>query len=275
MRFTVRVEQSKAASLSPPAKLPMDHPGEVRLERMRPAQLAAARERFAVAYVPLGATEFHGRHLPVGLDGLKARGLLMRVAQRIGGVLLPTVYHGTGGGHEGFEWTWMVRPQVLIDTLLATLHGLEQSGVRLVVLLSGHTPNQDVYDALAEQFKQQGGNAEVMMLSDADAFAADEPRRIDHAAKWEASYMLALMEDAVDLSLIQSDSPTPGPGGDTPPDRWWFIKDPDHPWYGIAAMGDNRPTDASRELGEACVEQAVDWACQRVKERMAKMNADA
>lgn len=269
------VETRMAFDTLAAGNLPMDHHDEVRLERMRPAQLAAASDRFAAAYVPLGATEFHGRHLPVGLDGLKARGLLMRVARRIGGVVLPTVYHGTGGGHERFDWTWMVAPEVLSDTLLATLHGLDRSGLRLIVLLSGHLPNEDVCGALIERFKQQGGRAEVVMLSDADAFGHDEPRRIDHAGKWEASYMLALLGDTVDMSLIQSDSPIPAPDVDAPPGQWWFIEDADHPWYGIAGMGSSRPTDASRELGEACVAQAVDWVCEQVKERIDKIACGA
>lgn len=200
---------------------------------------------------------------------------MMRIARRIGGVVLPTIYHGTGGGHHEFEWTWMVDQGLLVGTLLATLHGLDRSGIRLVVILSGHLPNQEIYDELIERFREQGGKADVLTLSDADAFGPNPPRRIDHASKWEASYLLAMMAQTVDLESIQSDEPIAAPEEDSGQDQWWFIKDSTHPWYGIAGMGANRPTDASLELGEACVEQVVDWGCEQVSERMAEVNRSA
>jgi hypothetical protein len=47
---------------------------EVRLERLRPAQVDAALARASVAWVPLGALEFHAPHLPIGTDGFTAHG---------------------------------------------------------------------------------------------------------------------------------------------------------------------------------------------------------
>jgi creatinine amidohydrolase/Fe(II)-dependent formamide hydrolase-like protein len=44
-------------------------------------------------YVPFGLIEWHGRHLPLGNDALKAHGILVKAAERAGGV----VYHE---GHE-------------------------------------------------------------------------------------------------------------------------------------------------------------------------------
>ena len=41
---------------------------KVRWEEMRPDELAAAREAAPVVYFPMGSTEYHGFHLPTGLD---------------------------------------------------------------------------------------------------------------------------------------------------------------------------------------------------------------
>ena len=38
-------------------------------------------------------------HLPVGYDGIKAARTCIRVAERAGGVLLPTMWLGGGGVH--------------------------------------------------------------------------------------------------------------------------------------------------------------------------------
>jgi len=60
---------------------PMPAPGKdlrrdlspsVQMQFMRPAQLEKALREFPVAYVPFGLIEWHGRHLPLGNDALKA-----------------------------------------------------------------------------------------------------------------------------------------------------------------------------------------------------------
>ena len=76
-----------------------------RYQEMRPDQLARLVQRSPIAFWPLGLIEHHGWHLPVGLDGLKAEHLCIRVAEVTGGVLFPTMWWGTGGGHGDFMWT--------------------------------------------------------------------------------------------------------------------------------------------------------------------------
>lgn len=65
---------------------------EVRLDRLRPAGIEAALARAPVAWVPLGALEYHAPHLPNGTDGLTGHGLLVAAAERVGGVVLPWSY---------------------------------------------------------------------------------------------------------------------------------------------------------------------------------------
>jgi creatinine amidohydrolase len=62
---------------------------EVRLDRLRPAAIEAALARAPIAWVPLGALEYHAPHLPNGTDGLTGQGLRGGAAQRRGGVGLP------------------------------------------------------------------------------------------------------------------------------------------------------------------------------------------
>jgi len=44
----------------------------VQMQFMRPGQLEAATRTFPVVCVPFGLIEWHGRHLPLGNDAIKA-----------------------------------------------------------------------------------------------------------------------------------------------------------------------------------------------------------
>jgi creatinine amidohydrolase len=54
-------------------------------------QILTARR---LAILPIGALEAHGPHLPVGTDNLLAQAIAERVAEPLGGVLLPLLPYG-------------------------------------------------------------------------------------------------------------------------------------------------------------------------------------
>ena len=93
-----------------------------------------------VAYWPLGLLEHHGWHLPVGLDGLKAESICVRLVKRTGGVLLPTMWWGAGGGHGAFLWTHYQSADAAEEILARTVEQLIAFGFRAIVLLAGHYP---------------------------------------------------------------------------------------------------------------------------------------
>ncbi|MHB0939326.1 MAG: creatininase family protein [Armatimonadota bacterium] len=66
---------------------------EVRFDRMIPAQLVARREACNLAYLPVGALEWHGAHMPFGTDFLIVQRLAEEAARRFGGVVFPPIYY--------------------------------------------------------------------------------------------------------------------------------------------------------------------------------------
>jgi len=66
----------------------------VRYEEMLPHELGAAVAAFPVAYCAFGSLEWHGRHLLLGNDTLKADTLLRMTAEKYGGVVVPPTYWG-------------------------------------------------------------------------------------------------------------------------------------------------------------------------------------
>ena len=121
-------------------------------ERMLPWQLRAELARRPVAYLPLGTYEWHGEHLPVGLDALTSHGICLQAAARDGGLCLAALPYGTGGGHAGYPWSIMMpQPHEIEAQLSLTLARLKTFGLKLAVLFSGHFPSEqlDMIDRLA------------------------------------------------------------------------------------------------------------------------------
>lgn len=66
----------------------------VRYEEMLPHDIVAARQAKPVAYLPMGILEWHGEHMAVGNDALKAQRLCELAAERGGGLCFPPMWYG-------------------------------------------------------------------------------------------------------------------------------------------------------------------------------------
>ncbi len=67
---------------------------KVKYEEMLPHEIVARRKEFPAAFIGLGGLEWHGEHLAVGNDALKAEKLCELAAARSGGFAFPTLWYG-------------------------------------------------------------------------------------------------------------------------------------------------------------------------------------
>ena len=67
---------------------------KVRYEEMLPHEIVARRQKCPAAFIGLGTLEWHGEHLGVGNDALKAHELCELAAKRSGGFAFPTIWYG-------------------------------------------------------------------------------------------------------------------------------------------------------------------------------------
>jgi creatinine amidohydrolase len=178
-----------------------DRPGMTswgRYAELTPAQLAGIRTRTAVAYVPWGALQWHGPHLPLGLDGLVAETIAERVARRTGGVLLPTTWWPTAPiPHVESLGVRVETLQSLWGDVFAGLHAAEW---KIVVTISGHyAPSHELaLIAAAEEAMRQH---QLLVLAVPTLALVDE-EMLDHAGLWETSLLMALRPDLVQLDEL-------------------------------------------------------------------------
>ena len=231
---------------------------EVRLERMRPEQIEAAKARRAAVYVPFGSLEWHGRHNPVGLDAIKAHEQLVGLALRAGGVVYPAVFFGSGGGHLDWPSSFMVSAEPMIQLVSELLRGFERDGYRQVILLSGHYPNRPVYldQALAAY---RAGEGRMRGLAIIENEIPGVPG--DHAALHETSFMLHLHPETVDATAL-SVPPTGLPDGEI--HNWMGPESLEHPCYGL--VGIDPRGRAAAELGRVSTEKLIDFLASWLEE---------
>ena len=178
------------------------NPLKYEFEKMLPHELEEAVARMPVAYVPWGALEWHGPHLPVGLDAIKAHELCLRIASTAGGgVVLPPCHisHDT----MPFPWTFKYPVSIVRRALWATLQQLEASGFRAILVITGHYPATQVllFITLAELFMVSHRAA---VAACPEFFAALEKGYYgDHAALWETSILMYLFPNLVDLEQLR------------------------------------------------------------------------
>lgn len=211
----------------------VEHRG-VQAELLAPEELDAACAQAPVAYLPLGSLEFHSAHLPIGLDALNAHGLCILTAQRIGGIVLPPLYQGTGGGHSDYPWTMMMAsPEGIRLHLEQTLHRLEAFGVQLAVLFTGHFADEQLamIDGIAAEWRSSGGHTMDVMASGVNR-SQSAPVAPDHAGVFETSLLHSLRPDLVHLDRLPSGTEFPSidPDGD---DQGAHRHEPSHPLWGV------------------------------------------
>lgn len=224
------------------AKQPNQLAAEVQMQFMRPGQLDAAGRKFPVVYVPFGLIEWHGRHLPLGNDAIKSHGILVKCAEKFGGVVYPPVYF-----HAGF------RQEHLVPVLTDLFTRLKQTGFRVILGVSGHNVKEQIemIDKALAPVVADGTTAGLGLWE--ITLSQGPESNTDHAAKWETSNMMFLYPELVDLTEL----------GDGPLNL--DMKPPS----GIG--GQDPRKHASARVGERNVELAADALGRKAKELLGSL----
>ncbi|WP_163851852.1 creatininase family protein [Pseudooceanicola aestuarii] len=174
---------------------------------------AARIAKCPVAILPLGATEQHGYHMPLGTDTILAEFFSRRIAEATGATVLPAMPFG-------YSWVWRDAPgtvtldqKVMEDVICNVAESLVPAGVKHLILVNGHEANSatmkyatrrmwdhpdiDVwrlfYPNLAEELKQH----------------CESPtwHGIVHACEFETSLMLAIAPETVEMDKAVAEYP--------------------------------------------------------------------
>jgi creatinine amidohydrolase len=110
------------------------------------------------AILPIGATEFHGNHLPYSTDSIMAEGFALRLAAEIGNaVVLPPITYGMSLHLIAWPWTLSLRPDTLQAVIIDIAESLLNHGITRLLIVSTHDGNPAPAENAARELNDRHG----------------------------------------------------------------------------------------------------------------------
>lgn len=207
------------------------------ISELSSAEFKAKIAAGAPVFLPLGATEQHGPHLPLGVDVVLPTGVCERVAREVGGLVAPTIPYGyksqpRSGGGEAFPGTISLDANTFSLVIRDVIRSLGHHGARRFVLVIGHFentwPSVEGLDLGLRELRRDGITDVTALRLEywdfvdrstldrlfPDGFPGTE---LEHASLLETSLMLLLRPELVDMSKVPSDGPAKFPIYDVTP----------------------------------------------------------
>jgi len=225
-----------------------------------PQEIYSDLEQSPIAWIPLGAMEFHGWHLPITLDALTASGLCKSAKNRMGGIVLPPLHYGAYASIAETPLTILLDQEdedILVRLLMKTLERLEQFGVKKAVVVSGHFAvcQFNALATLKEKWDSQWRAMELHVILPPDCPGLPIPP--DHGGLFETALLHAVSPESVHLDRLSDVSVTEeNPAGAQ-------RRNPAHPLYGIIGAD---PRSMTKEDGVQLLEHLVQWICSKLNE---------
>lgn len=126
-------------------------------------------EGSGIVILPIGSTEAHGPHGPLGTDTFAAAIVAERVADLLEAVVAPALPYGMAADSSRFAGTISLRPTAMTALVRDICVNFTRDGYRLVLALSGHRGNDAaVMAALQEAFIDSNTHGLYMCYQDAN-----------------------------------------------------------------------------------------------------------
>lgn len=155
-----------------------------------------------IALIPVGSTEQHGPHLPLGTDFFTAQALAQSAAKKTGAICTPVVPVGVSAHHRQFWGTLWVSPQAFRQYMYEIAISLEYHGVNRMIFVNGHGGNLAPLQEISRDLRLVGCYSFVYQWWTDPAVVGFQNRLFrskgTHAGAIETAIMLAIRPELVD-----------------------------------------------------------------------------
>ena len=166
-----------------------------------------------IMILPVGSTEQHGFHLPLGTDTILAKALAKIVAPRINSLIIPALYYG-------YSWVWHRIPGTItleqehFKTVLKDIaKSVETYGTKLLIIINGHDANNQSLKYTIREMKYQTDMKILYFFYPNFSkiykkYCESEIQNgLFHAEEFETSLMLAENDRLVDMTKAVKEYP--------------------------------------------------------------------
>lgn len=169
----------------------------------------------AIVIVPVGSTEQHAYHLPLGTDWYQALGKCELIAKEVNGIVAPPLTYGyksllKSGGGQTFPGTTSLSGTTIIALVKDILLELVRHGAKKIVVFDGHYENaMFLHESIDLVIKTVSEDVKIIKTSPGDMSdeVVEELSRygmtsmaLEHAGLLETSLMLYLRPDLVNMN---------------------------------------------------------------------------
>lgn len=154
--------------------------------------------------IPLGSTEQHGPHLPLGTDFYEALAMSKMISARTGVVVAPVLFAGYSEYHSGFPGTLSLKPETMEEVLFETAHMLMKYGFRRFLFFNYHGGNRIIEQNVIHRVNKTTRAVAVSIGIGSPAQKEEEGEFFDwHAGVSETSIMLYLKPELVRMERAE------------------------------------------------------------------------
>jgi creatinine amidohydrolase len=154
--------------------------------------------------IPLGSTEQHGPHLPLGTDFFEAFGMAKEISTRTGVVVAPVLSAGYSVYHCGFPGTLSLKPETMEQVLFETVEMLMKYGFCRLMFFNYHGGNNIVQQKVIHRINHSTEAVAIAIGIGGQIQKSEDGEFFDwHAGKEETSIMLYLKPDLVKIDRIE------------------------------------------------------------------------
>jgi len=172
---------------------------ELRLAKLTAAAVEAGG--YDKAILPVGATESHGAHLPMGTDTIAALAIATRFAEELGHtVVLPELQYGVSFHHSAFPWAISFEPETLTAAVFDIMSSLIRQGIRKLLVVSAHDGNPAAVESACRSVLSRHGVAVALFSAWQTKARSVLGTDLDHGGRSETSLVLFSDPGTVDLS---------------------------------------------------------------------------
>ena len=153
--------------------------------------------------IPLGSTEQHGPHLPLGTDYFLAMGVLEKISAKTGVVVAPVLLAGYSEYHSGFPGTLSIKPDTMVQVLFESAQMLLKYGFRRLMFFNSHGGNNIVQQKIIHRINQETEAVAAAIGYGGPIQVEDEEFFDWHAGIEETSDMLYLKPELVRMERAE------------------------------------------------------------------------